>query len=497
MFESHVFARSTAHSAVLYWDKPAAAGAGVQYTVYLGGQPVATCGRTHFTLTDLRSQSDYQADVFFGHQCVGSCVFRTTPVKNRLDVTEAPFWARGDGKTKNTAALQRAIDACGAGDAVYIPAGIYLTGALRLHSNMELYLDEGAILQGTAEIVDYQPRIPSRFEGTEMRCYSSLLNAGDMNHKTGPNCRNIIIRGRGTICGGGQELARKIIEDERARIKSFLDDNRELVESCENSDTIPGRVRPRLINLSNCENVWISGITLKNGPSWNVHMIYCDDIQTDHCTFVSEGVWNGDGWDPDSSTNCTLFASEFFTGDDAVAIKSGKNPEGNEINRPCAHIRVFDCRSDCGHGICIGSEMSGGVEDVQIWDCDLANSLSGIEIKATPKRGGYVRGVTVQDCIAPRVMLHSVAYNDDGTPAETPPKLSHCFFERLTLTGEVLDHDRSRHDAAPLEIAGFDTPGYAVEDIVFKDITIQKPSVTLPLRLCRGITLSNISCAEP
>ena len=93
------------------------------------------------------------------------------------------------------------------------------------------------------------------------------------------------------------------------------------------------------------------------------------------------------------------------TGDDAVAIKSGKNPEGNEINRPCAHIRVFDCRSDCGHGICIGSEMSGGVEDVQIWDCDLANSLSGIEIKATPKRGGYVRGVTVRDCITPRVML--------------------------------------------------------------------------------------------
>ena len=100
MFESHVFARSTAHSSVLYWDKPAAAKAGAQYTVYLDGQPVATCGRTHFTLTDLRSQSDYQADVFFGHQCVGSCVFRTTPDKTRIDVTEAPCWARGDAKTK-------------------------------------------------------------------------------------------------------------------------------------------------------------------------------------------------------------------------------------------------------------------------------------------------------------------------------------------------------------------------------------------------------------
>ena len=225
-------------------------------------------------------------------------------------------------------------------------------------------------------------------------------------------------------------------------------------------------------------------------------MIYCDDIQTDHCTFVSEGVWNGDGWDPDSSTNCTLFASEFFTGDDAVAIKSGKNPEGNEINRPCAHIRVFDCRSDCGHGICIGSEMSGGVEDVQIWDCDLANSLSGIEIKATPKRGGYVRGVTVRDCITPRVMLHSVPYNDDGVPAGAPPKLEHCFFERLTLTAEVLDHDRSRHDAAPIEIAGFDKPGYEIEDIVFKDITITKPSVALPLGLCKGVTLSNLACVK-
>ena len=141
-------------------------------------------------------------------------------------------------------------------------------------------------------------------------------------------------------------------------------------------------------------------------------------------------------------------------------------------------------------------ELSGGVEDVQIWDCDLANSLSGIEIKATSKRGGYVRGVTVRDCITPRVMLHSVPYNDDGVPAGAPPKLEHCFFERLTLTAEVLDHDRSRHDAAPIEIAGFDKPGYEVEDIVFKDITITKPSVALPLGLCKGVTLSNLACVK-
>lgn len=496
MKQGNLNIRCTEDYAVLYWDKPAAAPSGAEYTVSLNGEAIGRTDRTHFTIEGLSYGSSFRVDVVSGSYCIGSATLQFGREKRRIDITAAPYFCKGDGHILNTDNLQRAINDCGADDILYVPAGDFLTGALRLHSDLEIYLAKGAVLQGTTNIHDYSPRIPSRFEGTEMRCYSSLLNAGDMNHKTGPNCRNIIIRGRGTICGGGQELACKIIEDERARIKSFLDDNRELVESCENSDTIPGRVRPRLINLSNCENVWISGITLKNGPSWNVHMIYCDDIQTDHCTFVSEGVWNGDGWDPDSSTNCTLFASEFSTGDDAVAIKSGKNPEGNEINRPCAHIRVFDCRSDCGHGICIGSEMSGGVEDVQIWDCDLANSLSGIEIKATPKRGGYVRGVTVRDCITPRVMLHSVPYNDDGLPAGAPPKLEHCFFERLTLTAEVLDHDRSRHDAAPIEIAGFDKPGYEVEDIVFKDITITKPSVALPLGLCKGVTLSNLACVK-
>ena len=353
MKQGNLNIRCTEDYAVLYWDKPAAAPSGAEYTVSLNGEAIGRTDRTHFTIEGLSYGSAFRVDVVSGSYCIGSATLQFGREKRRIDITAAPYFCKGDGHILNTDNLQRAINDCGADDILYVPAGDFLTGALRLHSDLEIYLAKGAVLQGTTNIHDYSPRIPSRFEGTEMRCYSSLLNAGDMNHKTGPNCRNIIIRGRGTICGGGQELARKIIEDERARIKSFLDDNRELVESCENSDTIPGRVRPRLINLSNCENVWISGITLKNGPSWNVHMIYCDDIQTDHCTFVSEGVWNGDGWDPDSSTNCTLFASEFSTGDDAVAIKSGKNPEGNEINRPCAHIRVFDCRSDCGHGICI------------------------------------------------------------------------------------------------------------------------------------------------
>ena len=366
MPESYLYARCASDMAVLYWDKSSLAAADAVYTVFVNDKKLADTKKTHCTIQNLVPDTDYTVQVQMGGHWIGGGVVHTDREKHRIDVTTAPYWAKGDGNVMNTAALQRAIDACGPEDILYIPAGDFMTGALRLHSDMEIYLAKGANLIGNANPRNYEPRIPSRFEGLEMQCYSSLLNAGTMDHTQGPNCRNITIRGEGSIVSGGQELAMNIIEHERERLRATMPDYAAQSAACENDNTLGGRVRPRLINLSNCENVWIHGITLKNGASWNLHMIYCKNIVTDHCTFISEGVWNGDGWDPDSSEDCTLFAAQFFTGDDAVAIKSGKNPEGNQIGRPCRGIKVFDCRSAFGHGICIGSEMSGGVEDVQI-----------------------------------------------------------------------------------------------------------------------------------
>ena len=306
MEELYFTARTTADTAELYWDKPEGAEVSCEYEVFLDGTRVAATERTHFTLTALQPEHSYRAEIRLNEKQIGDLIFETKKVLRRLDVTKEPYLAKGDGTTMNTAALQRAFNDCGAEEEVYFPVGIYLTGALDLHSNMAVYLDEGAVLQGSEAPEDYLPRIWSRFEGVEQECYRSLLNVGKLDHTAGPNCRNILLYGKGTISGGGR--------------------------------------------------------------------------------------------DPDSSENCTLFATRFETHDDSVAIKSGKNPEGNEINRSTRHIRVFDCYSVCGHGICIGSEMSGGVEDVKIWDCDVAASYSGIEIKGTPQRGGYVRNVSVRDC---------------------------------------------------------------------------------------------------
>ncbi len=450
--------------AELWWEKPKGALPGTQYQVSLDGNTIGETEKTHFTIEELESGKEYTASVN------SASITFTTPLPCKyIDVTTAPYFAGGDGKTMNTAALQKAFDDCPAGGGVYFPAGTYLTGALRLHSDMELYLEEGAVLQGTADPADYLPRIKSRFEGTEMECYQSLLNLGELDHNSGPNCSNVIIHGRGAIRGGGFPLAWATIQSEKELLKEYLAANADYVATCENDNAIPGRVRGRLINMSNCSNIRISGLTLADGASWNLHMVYSNHIVTDHCTFSSKGTWNGDGWDPDSSEDCTLFACVFHTEDDSVAIKSGKNPEGNEINRPTRHIRIFDCYSSFGHGLCIGSEMSGGVEDVKIWDCDLKNSMVGIQVKGTKKRGGYVRGLHVQDCIVPCLLAVSVSYNDDGIPAPEPPYFEDFTYERVTVTGRSLLEEFT--DCRAIELIGFDE-AHPVRNVLFKDVKI-------------------------
>lgn len=256
-------ARCTSSAVTVFWDKPEAAKATAMYEVSLKGKPIVRTDKTHVTFAGLTPDTEYTVDV----QGIGSIRVRTAPARHRIDVTTPPYNAVGDGHTPNTAALQQAFADCGANDEVYFPAGVYLTGALDLHSGMAVYLEKGAVLQGSDDPADYLPRIRSRFEGVEQECYRSLLNAGQLDHTAGANCENILLYGKGTISGGGRVLAERIIETERENLKDYLTQNAALVATCENDRTIPGRVRGRLINLSNCAHVRITGLTLQNGAA--------------------------------------------------------------------------------------------------------------------------------------------------------------------------------------------------------------------------------------
>ena len=485
---------------VLYWDLPDEFAPGDLYRVSLGDKTIDTTAECHLEVGGLEPERDYELSVSLLHGesviPLGSKLCKTERERRRIDVTKPPYNAVGDGVTLNTAALQRAIDDCAPDECVYLPAGDFMTGSLFLHSDMELYLERGAILHGTENVRDYEPKIKSRFEGIEMMCYAALINVGTLDREAGITCRNVRITGEGSVVGGGLQLAINVIEVEKVLLADYIRSLGEKVKECENSMTIPGRPRPRLINMSCAENVLISGIGIEKGASWNVHMIYSNNIVTHNCTFRSQNIWNGDGWDPDSSTNCTLFASEFFTGDDAVAIKSGKNPEGNIIARPSKHIRVFDCVSHFGHGITIGSEMSGGVEDVRIWNCDMRNSFYGVEIKATKKRGGYVRDVRVSYSNLARVLMHSVGYNDDGEGSPDVPVFEDCRFENLTLKALKYGKDEKLEPCEAIDLAGFDVPGHEIKRVSFKNIVIdsgESRQQTLFLRCISGLSLENIT----
>ena len=198
---------------VVYWDLPDNFVRGSRYEVALAGKVLGECETCHMHVDSLAPSTDYTVSVAMitpsGERFeLGTLSCTTEGIRKRIDVSKPPYNAVGDGVTLNTERLQRAIDDCGVGECVYVPAGDYMTGSLFLHSDMELYLERGAIIHGTKCVDDYSPKIKSRFEGIEMMAYAALLNIGTLDREAGFTAKNVRITGEGTVEGGGLDLAK-------------------------------------------------------------------------------------------------------------------------------------------------------------------------------------------------------------------------------------------------------------------------------------------------
>ena len=158
------------------------------------------------------------------------------------------------------------------------------------------------------------------------------------------------------------------------------------------------------------------------------------------------------------------------------------------IKQPTWCIRIFDCVSCFVHGITIGSEMSGGVEDVRIWDCNLATAMFGVEIKGAKKCGGYVPNVHMRDCTVARGLMHAVDCNDDGIGAPVPPSFSGCTFGNMRILGKCLNHENTASEYPAIELEGFDMSGYEVEDITFRDCTVTR-NAEVKMHRCKHISI--------
>ena len=461
----------------IYFERVASLAETDSYEISLSDGQCIQTRHTNASFYGLREKTSYEAELFLctasKKELLDQAIFTTTAFRPRLDVTKAPYLAMGDGKTLNTKALQKALDEAD-GKVVYFPNGTYLTGALTLHSGTELYLEDHAVIMGSTDPNDYLPLVPSRSEGLHMLCYQSLINVGAIDKDDACNAKNITIRG-GSIIGGGIPLMEKMEESAIQFTRDYVErlSEEELVTFDRGIATINGRLRGRLIEMRNTENVVISNVSLGKGPYWNVHFIYCNNVVVHGCNINTRGIHNGDGLNPDSSTNVTIFDCTFDTGDNCIAIKSGRNPEGNIVNRPTRHVRIFDIEG-AGGGIAIGSELSGGCEDVRAWNLDLSMSSSGFGIKTTKKRGGRIKNIHVYDSVLPNIRL-STAYtcNNDGKSAAELTQLENISYENCVILGQGYTIFYGEENAKRVEkknipsllIIGFD------EKQTFKEIT--------------------------
>ncbi len=303
------------------------------------------------------------------------------------EVSVAPL---GDSAACARQLLQGAIDSCSlaGGGRVTVGTGYYrINGPLHLKSNVNLHLQEGAYLQFSGRPADFLPVVLTRWEGTELYGHSPMIYAYHAN--------NVALTGKGTIdAQGGLEFAAWSQREsaDRNRLREMGD---KLVPVCERVFGQGTLLRPSCIQALGCSRVLIEDITVKDSPFWTIHPVYCDNVIVRGVTIDSHFP-NNDGCDPESTCNVLIENCTFRTGDDAVAIKSGRDTDGRSIGRPSENIVIRNClfHSEC-NGLCIGSEMSGGVENVHMSHITIGTVKNALYFKSNRDRGGYIRGVDV------------------------------------------------------------------------------------------------------
>ncbi|CAL9202654.1 unnamed protein product [Musa hybrid cultivar] len=297
------------------------------------------------------------------------------------------FGGVGDGVTSNTVAFAAAVAnlskvAYDGGAMLVVPAGRWLTGPFNLADHFTLFLDHDAVILATQDINEWPiiDPLPSYGRGRDAAGgrYSNLI--------MGYNLTDVVIIGRnnGTIDGQGETWW-----------KMFR--NKEL-----------NYTRGYLIELMYCKQVLISNITLVNSPSWNVHPVYSSHVIVSGITILAPvNSPNTDGIDPDSSSNVRIEDCYIVSGDDCIAIKSGWDEYGIAFNMSSKHIviRRLTCISPTSAVIALGSEMSGGIQDVRAEDITAIHSESGVRIKTTIGRGAYVKDIFVR-----RMNLHTMKW---------------------------------------------------------------------------------------
>ena len=337
--------------------------------------------------------------------------------KNMVSVEE--FGGVGDGITLNTNAFAKSMDALAAkgGGTLIVPKGIWFTGPIVFRSNINMHLEKGAVILFSPDFNLY-PIVETIFEGLDTRrCQSPI---------SGRNLVNVAITGQGSINGYGE--AWRPLKKNKVTASQW----KKMIGAggvVKNNDTwypsessfkgsqisdmnvprqnlteqewleIKDFLRPVMVSFIECKNVYLQGVLFENSPSWNLHPLMCENVILDGLFVRNPGYsQNGDGLDLESCRNSIIVNCTFDVGDDGICIKSGKDEPGRRRARPTENVIVDNCKVFQGHGgFVVGSEMSGGVRNISVKNCQFLGTDVGLRFKSTRGRGGVVENIYISD----------------------------------------------------------------------------------------------------
>jgi polygalacturonase len=309
---------------------------------------------------------------------------------------------QGDKELTSTAISNAINEANKAeGGIVIIPSGEWLTKTIHFKSNVNLHLEKGATLLFSDNPKDYLPAIHTTWEGMECYNYSPLIYAYE--------CKNIAISGEGTL-----KAQMDIWKTWFSRPPAHMNSLKRLYNWASKDVPVKERqmvtdtshLRPHFIQFNRCENVVLEGVSIRNSPFWTIHPYLSKNVILRNLHVYAHGH-NNDGVDPDMTQNMLIENCVFDQGDDAIAVKAGRNQDAWRLNTPTKNLIIRNCTVKNGHQLlAIGSELSGGIENVFMDSCSVADGASMfnlIFIKTNERRGGYVKNIWVQNIKADKM----------------------------------------------------------------------------------------------
>jgi polygalacturonase len=384
------------------------------------------------------------------------------------DFPVTDFGAVADGTTDATTAFRAAVGACAraGGGRVVVPPGVFLTGPIHLRSNVNLHVSEGATIRFSRDPAAYLPVVPTRWEGVELMGYSPLVYAYEQH--------DIAITGKGTL-DGQADPGHWWPWKKNGHPQSQKPDRDRLFAQAEAGVPVAERVygaghylRPQFVQPYRCTNVLIEGVTITNAPMWLIHPVLSRNVIVRGVTVVSSGP-NNDGCDPESSTDVLVEDTLFDTGDDCIAIKSGRNADGRRLAAPAERIVVRGCRMRAGHGgVTIGSEVSGSVRDVFVERAVMSSPdlERGIRFKTNAMRGGTIENVFVRDVEIGETgsAIDVDMLYEEGAAGAFTPVVRNVVIDRMTVLKAGYAFFIRGLEASPVR-------GVTVRDSAFRGVT--------------------------